>query len=411
MPERCWSAAQVAQAERALLLAASRNQLPALQVVLASGHIDWSAFWECAQRQHVAPLVAWTLDHPVLKGVVPDDVRQVAKGIRLQTLLYNMAVHTELERIAELLSAQAIPVIPLKGTSLARRLFGDISARRCGDIDILVPEWQREVASLLLAQAGYEPIQAARPGVKRHMFHGVPLTRRASGVTFRVELHWGLSDSRFVTVDLDALWERVLAGHGPVGSETTLHLLPAEELLLFLALHLPKHDFALLRLLADIHHLVLQEGETIDWAYLVALAERWQADDLLYFALTAVSTILPTPLPGDVLSQLRPARWKRLAIERLTGVDVLLHPPTNERLRVSRFRIAYCLMLQPIGRSLHAYAHYILLPPIDQPRNVARVALSFLERPFAGIARTIVVVWTSCFARRRRLPLVSVDEA
>ena len=357
---------------------------------------DWNAVWEQAEEQHVQPLVAQMLLRPSLVPSLPPAVVSQAKAIRLQWAMLNMATHAELERIGRCFAEHGIAVAPLKGTSLAQRLYGDLAGRRCGDIDLLVPLEQRERASDLLADMGYRLREANRPGVKDHPFHGVPLMRVVGRVGFVVELHWNVSDPRFVPVDASQLWQHITANAEVHGG---LSQLPVEALLVFLAIHFPKHDRGLLRLLADIHHLIRNEGATIDWAELIALAEQWYADDILAFVLSYARSLLETPVPEWVLERLRPSRPKQGLVRRLTGTERILYPPETEHLRISRFRLAYCAMLRPPWRAMHAYWHYVIVPPVDHDDSSSGVLVDAIRRPLSGLARTALALQASLRCR------------
>lgn len=371
-----------------LRCAASGNDEQILEALI-SIDFDWQQLWELAERQHIQPLIAHMLLRPTIVTHLPPDVVQRAKSVRIQWLIRNMASQGELDRIGARFAEYGISVTPLKGTSLSLRLYSDLGARQCGDIDILVPPDQRQRAMQVLDDMGYRPREETKPGVKEHPFHGVPLTRVHGGVGFVVELHWNLSDPRFVPVDAQLLWQRICASNSGVRG---LYALPVEELLLFLSTHLPKHDRGLLRLLADIHHLVLNEGSAIDWPYLITLAERWYADDMLYFALSFSQSLLGTPLPDEVLARLAPSYAKIRFVRRLTGPDRILHPPQEEHLRISRFRIAYCAMLRPPRRAVHAYWHYVILPPVDHDSPNSNLITDAIRRPVSGAARTVLAL-------------------
>jgi hypothetical protein len=279
------------------------------------------------------------------------------------------------------------------------RLFDDLGARRCGDIDILVPASRQVEARRILEEDGYEAPSWVKPGVRKHAFHGMPMVRQSPSTIFVVELHWTLTDPHFVTIDNEDLWERILAASPDTDS---LRPLPPEELLLFLTVHMSKHDRGLLRLLADIHQVVLREGDRIDWAYLVDLAGRWSTRDMAYFGLSFAADLLRTPVPSDVLDQLRPDTWRRQAICSLTGPSAIMRPPEPAYLRVSRFRLAYCLMIRSPLQALRAYWKYILLPPVEQQTTILGAAVAGVQRPFVGLARTSLAVGTSIRDQRRR---------
>ena len=324
--------------------------------------------WDVAGRQHIQPLVAHLANRNDRSLLLPNDVQQGMKSARLQTTVYNMAIHAELERLAHLLSDHGIPVVPLKGTQLAKRAFGALNARRCGDIDVLVRRRDYERALALIEADGYRPRVERKPGVRKHSFHGIPLIRDEHGRRFVIELHWTLNDPRFLSIDDRKLWSRVLHHGVQAGS---LHELPPEELLLFLSTHLPKHNSGLLRLIVDLDRLVRREERAFDWNYVEAIARSWGAPSLLHYSLSAAVAFFQTPVPTDVIERLRPMGVERSLIDLLAGPVSVLRPPEGDHLRANRFRLAYCLMLTPVHRSAHAYWRYILLPEPDEGEDSA----------------------------------------
>lgn len=358
----------------------------------------WESFWTLASSQQVQPLVARILSDTTLKASLPPDARQAVKAARVQTTLSNMANQAELQTIAARLTEHGIPVVPLKGTQLAQRLFDSLDARRCGDIDILVPEDDWDAAYRVLIEAGYQPAAAVRPGIERHTFHGVPLVRIANGRAFQVEVHRQLTDPRFMTIDYRPLWERVALTTVQPGR---LADLPAEELLVFLAIHAPKHCNGGLRLLADIDRLLRREGVALDWSYVVTLAKAWHADAILYFVLTLSAALLLTPIPDDALSAIRPPAWKRVMVPFLVGPQTILRPPAALHLRSKRFQIAYCLMLQRGGRVLRSYWHYIVMPPRLAPENALLGVTQAVRRPLDGLAWTALALGSALRDRYR----------
>ena len=228
--------------------------------LLRSRTLDWSLFWAKAMDQQVHPLVAHTLSGEPFLSALPE-VASTTRNVRLWTLRYNAFLEAELHCIAAQLRTRGIPMAPLKGTYLTRRLFDSLEVRRVGDIDIFVQQSYVEEARSALRDMGYEP---ARDRPTDHTFHGVPWVRQTPTAPVMVEVHWGLSDPDYVSIDYAALWQRILAGG--VGDQAW-YTLPTEELILFLALHLAKNQAGVLRLLADIDRLVRREEGRIDWPY------------------------------------------------------------------------------------------------------------------------------------------------
>jgi hypothetical protein len=370
--------------ERLLLACCRAAPDPAaMRQALHAAGLDWAAFWELARRQEVQPLVARALARSGLLGDLPAPASSDVEAARIETTARNLAARAELEAIAAALGARGVPVMPLKGVALALRIFGGLDARRCGDIDILVREEDWEVARRALQERGYRPLDTTRPRIREHPFHDVPLIRSAGGRGFVVELHHQLTDRRFARIDHAALWRRALA----TGSAGLVEM-PAEDLLVFLALHLPKHDAGMLRLIADIDHLIAGGRVSLDWDRVLELAGQWRARTPLYFALAASTALLETPVPEQVRAALRPRAWKRRAITALAGPLAMLRPPAPARQRADRFRLAYCLMLEPASLAVRAYRHYVLAPTAGE-------AGGFMARrggELRGAARTLLAL-------------------
>jgi hypothetical protein len=400
MSEEQMSATPDIQFNEELLLQTVRAapDLARIRELLERPAFDWESFWTLAANQHVQPLDGRVLADPIVSAALPVEARSAIKAARLQTTLNNMSIHAELEAIGALLGQHGIPTVPLKGTHLAQRLFCSLDARRCGDIDILVPERDWDTAHQLLRDFGYQPAATVNPGIERHAFHGVPLMRTSTGRAFVVELHRQLTDPRFVTIDYAALWQRVSRdGNQPAEPAR----LPAAELLVFLAIHAPKHDTGVLRLLVDIDHLIAREGHLLDWHEVVNLARSWHADAMLYFVLSLAASLLSTPVPKDALRAMRPPHWKRAAVPFLVGPQTILRPPMPMHLRANRFRIAYCLMLRRGGREFRSYWHYIMMPPRLPLENPLANIAQAVRRPLDGLVWTALAIGSATRDRVR----------
>lgn len=381
--------------EEAVLLCSlaerTADQVERLRWLCGPEGMDWLRFWEKASEQQVVPLVAQVLTTPPVASFLGGATLQEARTARLRVMFYNMAVHTELQQIVGILHTRGIAAVPLKGTSLAKRLYRSLDARQTHDIDILIQESEIRAANSALREIGYAPLDADTTVREEHSFHGTPLTRQGPAANLMVELHFKLTDPRFVNVDYSQLWQRILAASS---DEEPLRTLPSEELLLFLALHLPKHE-TMLRLVADIDRLVRLEGSTLDWPWTLQLAKRWHVLGMLYFALHSSQRLLGTPVPPSVMQQLKPAIWRRAAVGLLAGPQAILRPPDSHNLSYNRFRLAYCAMLWPNRRSVEAYVHYVFPPLAERHRGIWMRATQSTQRLAHGFAWTGMALGSS----------------
>ena len=382
----------LAQEEEAVLLCARAERDPVasdrLERLVRAG-LNWDLFWSVAARQRVRPLAASVLLGPSLAPLVPADCLRDMRRLRAELALSNSTIYTEMKRLGLALTSGTIPVASLKGVHLANRLYGDPVQREVGDIDLLVPEEDVGPARSVLYHAGYAQLKGVESELSHHRFHEAPFVKAGPVTGFVVELHWKLSDPRFVTIDYGDLWRRVLEG----GTDRAgCHQLPAEETLLFLALHVFKHTSGILRLLADIDRLLRNEGDAIDWTYVLALAERWSVSGPLYFALTYAHQLLETPVPVGVLGQSRPGAWKRVFVDRLVGPRTAFRPARSVHLHYSRSLLAYCLMLRSWRRMFDAYILYLYPWPETRHSGGAGSAADFVQRVMSGIAKTALAL-------------------
>jgi hypothetical protein len=357
--------------------------------LLSDPAFKWDQFWHVADEQQVVPLAARCLTSPEVVASLPGPIVDQAKQSRFVWLAHALGLHAELQRLMQALKSCGIPVAPLKGTALAERLYGSLDGRSTSDIDILVPESRLLEARAILRDNGYAPSSDVRPGIEEHSFHGVPFIRTLPSRMFVVELHWKLSNPRFVTVNYDDLWARMLSARGDSDGPYTL---PTADTLLHLALHMPKHSAGALRLLADIDRLVRREATALDWTRLECRADSWGVRHALYFALLRSQTFLGTPLPPQVLQRLAPSPWRSAFVHLVAGPRMLLHPPAQPFLRHTRLQLAHCAMQMPLQRTLDAYAHYLLAPGKLRGSGTCASVSGRVLGGLRGLAWTVIAV-------------------
>jgi hypothetical protein len=143
-------------------------------------------------------------------------------------------------------------------------LYGDLSHRPAGDIDILIYAADRQRAARIVKEAGFAFIPP-QPGAIEFQF-----TRESDGIV--VELCWRLSPSWFRRdFGMDALWPRrrdsLLLGTGTPS-------LPPEHTLILLCVHGTKHEWMRLFWIGDVVQLLsLHPG--MDWTLVEREARRF----------------------------------------------------------------------------------------------------------------------------------------
>jgi len=242
-----------------LLLACARwPQRPAdgeLIRMRAAQPLDWRRFLLLVEHHRLAPLVSHSLHAGVAESksaeqqAVLGELRQLASANTYRAIR-SLA---ELRRVVQEFQGAGVSVRVLKGIPLAQSVYGDLSLRSTGDLDLLIPEDAILEADRLLRGAGYRGLfQIERFTPKRLAFyrsHWKDLAYRNPATGFEVDLHWRCFRNRELPgagLCATPLHDSVCFGSFQV--ETP----PRMEHLLYLCVHGTLDGWLYLKSLADI---------------------------------------------------------------------------------------------------------------------------------------------------------------
>ena len=238
---------------------------------LSAKPLDWQRFILLAQHHRLVPLVSCNLNASLADDASPeqrtaaDDLRQMASANTFRAL----RSLTELRRVIQELAAHNIAVRVLKGIPLAQTVFGDLSLRATGDLDLLIDQDSILEADQLLRGFGYRGLfQVERFTPKRLAFyrtHWKDLAYSNPATGFEVDLHWRcFRNSKMPGAGLCSTTETETVSFGNFQVKT----LPPMETLLYLCVHGTLDGWLYLKSLADVGAQV----RTMDPTQLDALA-------------------------------------------------------------------------------------------------------------------------------------------
>jgi hypothetical protein len=272
----------------------------------------------------------------------------------------------ELRKILAGFSQAGIRAIPFKGPVLAYHGYGNLSLRKSGDLDLLIPIQDLPPARQWLVTAGYQvetPLRAdglpCQPD--KYEIRGV---HPDGGV---VELRWRLLRQHYsASLGFDRIWERCrpfdMAG-------LRVPLLADEDLFLILCIHGAKHFWDRLMWICDLAELARVRPD-LDWQSLQRQARALGCERTLALGCLLAVELLGAPLPPGFLR-------KAEASERIRGLAV---------------QVAEQFFLGPDGRS-GRYGTFALddasgtrrfdLRVTDRPRDRARYRLHLAHRRIA----------------------------
>jgi hypothetical protein len=209
---------------------------------------DWRAFLGLVERHRIGPL----LHHRI--GAAMAEMCPAEVGRRLQSIARANSLKAlesaALQRsLVGTLARADIDVLAIKGLVLSKQLYGSISTRHIGDIDLLIRPTDAVRADTVMQADGWRrtnpdfpltPLQTRKYLQLKPEFEYIHRTR-----PFRVELRWRLEGA----MDLDAVFNQAiswsLAG-------TTLRTLPNDVNAVYLFEHGARHAWFRLFWLADI---------------------------------------------------------------------------------------------------------------------------------------------------------------
>jgi hypothetical protein len=221
----------------------------------ATGQIDWQRFVQLVQHHRILPLVShnllacWTDSPPAELEGIAARLRELAAASAHQSLR-SLA---EMRRLIQKLRAQAVSVRVMKGLPLAQTIFGDLSLRSPGDIDLLIDESAIVETDNVLRGFGYQgSFQLERFSPKRLAFyrsHWKDLVYLHPATGLEVDVHWRcFRNSAMPGATLCAAYGNETVSFGCFQVET----LPRMESLLYLCVHGTLDGWLYLKELVDV---------------------------------------------------------------------------------------------------------------------------------------------------------------
>ena len=220
-----------------------------------------------------------------------------------------------LRELLGVLAAAGVDARPYKGPELAKRLYGNFAMRQFGDLDIIVRPRQAGDAFRALSDAGLRPLDRHAPQwdtfMRGHRLHDYPM--RDSETATLIELHWvlaGYLDNIDGSVEwfLDGADEAEFLG-------ARVKVLPAEQLVLALAIHGTRHMWRRLAWLADLAELI-RASPHIDWNIVRGRAQRIGMGTALHIAVDLAHHWFGSPRPGWINSDRATAAPMFAVVER-----------------------------------------------------------------------------------------------
>jgi hypothetical protein len=336
--------------------------------VLVEEGVDWNQLLQRARLHRVMPLVHTSLS-AVANGAIPPSAAEELQASFRASARNGLALSGHLLQLVRFFEQEGIPVLPFKGPLLAKALYGDLSLRSFGDLDVLIDQRDIGRAREALINRGY----VAGWANSDWEFH---FDAPSGGHT--IDLHHRIAPSHFPSPgSFQELWER----RQPVPIlNTAVCTLAPEDLLLSLSVELVRDCQERKPRLVQICDVaaLLTTSPALDWEGTLAHASAIGCRRILLLDLLLARTLLGVELPGEVMRAVGADRtMTRLAGYAATQLLARVDVPSSTAALDTRF---YLRTRERAGDKLR-YLHYRVwgrLRPLITP---SEKDLQFLRLP------------------------------
>jgi hypothetical protein len=326
MPEQTQEfPAAVTSAEVELLLCCARTRTnPEMSRRIreaAQNKIDWVQFIRLALRHDTLALTCWNL-HRICSDIVPSGVLGPLRARCEARAAEARLIAEELVGILGCLDSQGISAVPYKGPALAVRLYGDLSLREFGDLDIVICERDVLHGRRLLLDRGYAPERVGTGGLNQFLRESYEMLLYSRDGNLRVDLHWRFtSRSTCLAKDPERFLQHIetisLAGK-------QVRSLRLETYLLVLSMHAAKHLWGHLKLICDIAEILAVPD--LDWQYVLHEADDLGLKRALGTGVLLAQGLLGAAVPPEVARKLKIDRTAK-ALAAQACIRLFKEPP------------------------------------------------------------------------------------
>lgn len=270
--------------------------------------VDPVTFLALCTATDVAPTVDAALIRAGCSNLLGADVASGLAKARAKTRLDNLLLLARLEQALDLLLAEGIRPVALKGADVLHRLYRSFDERALDDVDLLVSRDQRDVAIATLEAAGFAgPSEPERTHWFRSSFE-LPLTSPGPvGVAF--EIHWSLGQELRYRIDPAALLAR--AKPLEISGRSILRL-DEHDAVAHLLLHHVQHYFD--RRLKWVLEVGLLAGSPdFSWPTVAERLATWGGSAAAGLALAHIWKLFPRMLPPEAYRALPASVWRLVA--------------------------------------------------------------------------------------------------
>ncbi|MEH7493787.1 nucleotidyltransferase domain-containing protein [Neobacillus niacini] len=375
--------------ELILILNILKNDDGYIQDLLREEHenIDWRMFLDLTLHHRVYPLLASKLSN-IETSLIPQFVTQTVYGYYKKNIFKMLQLSGEMERIAKIFNAKSIKAIFLKGPFLGNEIYGDVSLRTCGDLDLLIPIEDLDSTHKILEEHGFmkDDYILSVLGDWKWRHHHVTYYHNSKNI--KVEIHWRLNPGPGKEPKFLELWERkrkCLSANSPI------YILGREDLFLFLISHGARHGWSRLRWLIDIQRMI---GQEIDWQKVHTLTKKHNNFNLVGQSMILSSNLFNTNITKEMKRFVTSNQSRLLAQGAVFYFEKMIHLHTDTLPKeISLYHGRHLFSIMPFKQKVlfllsSLYPYHIDTVTLPLPKKLHFVY--FILRPFLCLWRKAI---------------------
>jgi len=267
---------------------------------ILSRPLDWKRMLGRVDHHRVVPQMYGQLS--ALSNLVPGHALDALRSRYQDNARKALWFTGELARVLNHLESAGIKALPFKGPILAETLYGEVTQRQFGDLDILIHPADVSKAKATLLRVGHSCEPDLRPSEEpAYVASGCGYVFHSPAGRNLLDLQWRMAP-RFYCFDFDiaAFFDR--AGEITVAGRA-MPTLAAEDLLLVLCVHAAKHVWVQLSWLCDIAQLA--KSRQLDWNTIQENARRMGIERIVNLNLFLAHKLLGAALSPQIQNRVQ----------------------------------------------------------------------------------------------------------
>ncbi len=302
---------------------------------LVTNRLDWDYLLQMGGYHGLAPLLFYHLHRIDHDHQIPQSVMGQLHDIYYSNLARNILLYDELNQISECFEGREIPLVVVKGLTLAETVYRNVALRPMADVDLLVEKRNLPEVMKAFSKLGFEILPQEKEITLKYMneLHFVKHQENIKHLpSLIVNIHWDLTAPiRFrgaTKTNTRQMIER--AQPTKIANSNVLVMTPEDQILHVIYHATFQHPFIGLLELCDVAELVKLEENELDWQSLMKRARNGRIATATYCLLTSAETLLGAPIPDWALRSLAPNLLKRGLLNTVFGkTNFLAECPTR----------------------------------------------------------------------------------